>query len=188
MSDYTPIVDFSAKDSLSTGDSNKLILGSEMDAEMAAIQTAVNSKSDVSTLTSASGTAVEVATATWTPTWTGFSSAPTGNLRYQIYGDGTHQFVIVGDDQGALLDGTSNATTMTITGIPAAIRPDTDALTPLFIMKSSGTTGFGYASASAAGTITFYAGDPPVFDGFANSSTKGLFAGVSFMYPLILQA
>lgn len=46
MSDYTPVNDFSAKDSLATGESEKLILGSDMDAETVALQTAINSKYD----------------------------------------------------------------------------------------------------------------------------------------------
>lgn len=46
MSNYTPITDFSVKDALSTGNPSKIILGSEVDAELAAIQTAVNSKQD----------------------------------------------------------------------------------------------------------------------------------------------
>lgn len=46
MSNYTPITDFSVKDALSTGNPSKLILGSEVDAEFAAIQTAITSKID----------------------------------------------------------------------------------------------------------------------------------------------
>jgi len=46
LSNYTPITDFSVKDALATGNPSKLILGSEVDAEFAAIQTAVNSKLD----------------------------------------------------------------------------------------------------------------------------------------------
>jgi hypothetical protein len=38
---YTPVNDFSAKDNLATGDPEKIILGSDMDAETAAIQTAI---------------------------------------------------------------------------------------------------------------------------------------------------
>lgn len=48
MSDYTKAVDFAAKDSLATGNANKLVKGTEIDAEFTAIQTAVNSKSDSS--------------------------------------------------------------------------------------------------------------------------------------------
>lgn len=46
MSDYSQITDFSAKDSLPTGDSEKVILGSDVDAELAAISTAIASKVD----------------------------------------------------------------------------------------------------------------------------------------------
>jgi hypothetical protein len=44
MSNYTPITDFSAKDALITGDPNKLIVGSQFDAEFDAIAVAVASK------------------------------------------------------------------------------------------------------------------------------------------------
>lgn len=46
MSDYTQIVDYSAKDALATGDPAKKILGSEIDAEFSAISTAVASKAN----------------------------------------------------------------------------------------------------------------------------------------------
>ena len=46
MSDYTKIVDYAAKDALATGDTNKLVKGTEIDAEFTSIQTAVNSKAD----------------------------------------------------------------------------------------------------------------------------------------------
>jgi len=46
MTDYTVTYDFSAKDSLSTGDPNKLIKGSEVDTETAAMATAVATKAN----------------------------------------------------------------------------------------------------------------------------------------------
>lgn len=46
MSDYTQITDFSAKDALPTGNSEKIILGADVDAEFAAIATAISSKYD----------------------------------------------------------------------------------------------------------------------------------------------
>lgn len=46
MSNYTQITDFSVKDALTTGDPEKLILGSDFDAEFAAIATAIASKLD----------------------------------------------------------------------------------------------------------------------------------------------
>lgn len=46
MSNYSKATNFTAKDSLPSGDSAKVIRGSEFDTEFNAIQTAVNSKSD----------------------------------------------------------------------------------------------------------------------------------------------
>lgn len=52
MSDYTQITSFAPKDSLTTGDSNKKIRGSQLDPEFAAIATAIQSKFDSSDLAS----------------------------------------------------------------------------------------------------------------------------------------
>lgn len=46
MSNYTKTTNFTAKDSLSTGDPNKIIRGSEFDTEFNNIATAVTSKAD----------------------------------------------------------------------------------------------------------------------------------------------
>lgn len=46
MSNYTPIVSYGPKDSLSHGDPNKAIKGVQIDAELAAIATAVATKQD----------------------------------------------------------------------------------------------------------------------------------------------
>jgi hypothetical protein len=48
MSNYTKATDFAVKDSLSTGNANKRIRGTEIDTEFSAIQSAVNSKADAS--------------------------------------------------------------------------------------------------------------------------------------------
>lgn len=48
MSNYTQITNFSAKDALASGDPGKKILGSDVDAELAAVATAINSKLDSS--------------------------------------------------------------------------------------------------------------------------------------------
>ena len=46
MSNYTPATNFAAKDSLSSGNSAKIVRGSEINAEFVAIQTAIASKAD----------------------------------------------------------------------------------------------------------------------------------------------
>lgn len=60
MSNYVKATDFSAKDSLLTGDPLKIVSGTEIDDEFNAIQTAVNTKSNTNS-----------------PTFTGVPSAPT---------------------------------------------------------------------------------------------------------------
>ena len=55
MSDYTQNVSFGPKDSLTTGDPNKRILGTQLDAEFSEIQTAIASKEDESNKGQASG-------------------------------------------------------------------------------------------------------------------------------------
>ena len=46
MSNYSKLTNFTAKDSLPTGDSNKIIKGSEIDAEFVAISAAITSKAN----------------------------------------------------------------------------------------------------------------------------------------------
>lgn len=53
MADYTQITDFSAKDALTPGDPEKVLLGSDVDAELEAIATAVASKLNTSGLLAA---------------------------------------------------------------------------------------------------------------------------------------
>ena len=46
MSNYSKLTNFTAKDSLPTGDSNKIIKGSEIDSEFVAIASAISSKAN----------------------------------------------------------------------------------------------------------------------------------------------
>lgn len=51
MSDYSKTTDFGAKDTLPSGDTNKIIRGSEFDTEFDAIETAVATKSNTASPT-----------------------------------------------------------------------------------------------------------------------------------------
>jgi hypothetical protein len=62
MSSYNKSTDFAGKDNLSSGDPQKLIKGSEINAELIAVESAVNSKADLNS-----------------PTFTGTPSAPTAS-------------------------------------------------------------------------------------------------------------
>jgi hypothetical protein len=65
MSNYTKTTNFTAKDTLASGDSNKIVRGSEFDTEFNAISSAISSKADLAS-----------------PTFTGTPTAPT-----QVVGD-----------------------------------------------------------------------------------------------------
>lgn len=51
MSNYTKTTNFTSKDSLASGNPNKIVRGSEIDTEFTNIATAVNSKSDTASPT-----------------------------------------------------------------------------------------------------------------------------------------
>lgn len=63
MSDYTKIVNYAAKDALVEGNPNKIIKGTELDAEFVAIQTAVATKANLNS-----------------PVFTGIPRAPTASF------------------------------------------------------------------------------------------------------------
>ena len=67
MSNYTQVNDYSAKDALAAGDANKVIKGSDVDAEFGAISTAIATKADSASPTftgtvTATGATINVAT------------------------------------------------------------------------------------------------------------------------------
>ena len=51
MSNYTKATDFAAKDAMASGNPLKIVRGTEINTEFAAIQTAVNSKADLASPT-----------------------------------------------------------------------------------------------------------------------------------------
>lgn len=51
MSNYTKTTNFTAKDSLPSGDTNKIIRGSEFDTEFTAIPTSITTKADLASPT-----------------------------------------------------------------------------------------------------------------------------------------
>lgn len=70
MSNYTKLVDYAAKDALPSGSAGKIVSGTEVNAEFAAIQTAVNSKADKASPTFTGTVTVAGFTATGTVTMT----------------------------------------------------------------------------------------------------------------------
>jgi len=127
MSNYTKTVNFAAKDSLSTGDANKVVKGTEIDTEFNNIATAVATKYDsASTIAVANGgtgasTAANALTnlgalAATNPSYTGTLTGGTGVINI-----GSGQ--LGKDANGNLLVGTTAATLSTNTFTVAAAKP-----------------------------------------------------------------
>lgn len=114
------------------------------------------------------GSAGSVALATrgtYTGTGTGFTAPPTATFKYTLI------------DNGVILDlgnvsGTSNATTFTVTGAPAAIRPAASKTFPVFVQDNGGSSVSGQGTMDSSGVITLFL--TPAGGGFTNSGTKTL--------------
>lgn len=106
----------------------------------------------------------------FTGTWTGFTTSPTTSNPYVRIG----KVVVI-----RLLEGiyTSDATTFTITGVPAAIRPGAGERVLINItVVNNGTAAFGTAQIDEDGIIAFTVGatTPGTTGGFTGSGNKGL--------------
>ena len=187
MSDYVQTNFWTPKAKLETGQDKKILYGKHFDEETAAIQVAIATKAE------ADGVGVEVTVGVFTPTWeTGFASGsePSGNLYYEVWSDGTSEWVTVGPDQATAITGTTNATSIVISGIPARIRPSETVRTNIFAMTEAGTTIAGFIEVSLGGRFTFFAGNTAFgilsATGFTSATTCGFPAGANFTYQRAL--
>ena len=113
MSAYTKTTNFTAKDSLTSGNPSKIVKGSEIDAEFTAIETAVNSKSN-----------------TASPTFTGTATIPTAAITNLTLG-GT-SVTSTAAELNALDGITATVTELNYTdGVTSAIQTQIDAKAPL---------------------------------------------------------
>ncbi len=110
MSNYVKSTNFTAKDSLPTGDTNKVIRGSEFDTEFNAIATAVSTKSDLAGPTFTGTATFDGITATGTVDFSG------GNVTTNIDGGTIDGVTIGGSTPGA---GTFSSLTATTADINA---------------------------------------------------------------------
>lgn len=114
-------------------------------------------------------------TGTFIPTFTGFGTPPANQMRWQKVGGWA--WLIQNSSNLA----TSNATTMTITNLPTAVRPAVGVRADVFV-RDNGADLRGVAFISAAGVITFGTGF--VGGGFTASGTKGQPAQWFMAWPL----
>lgn len=110
----------------------------------------------------------EKISASFVGTLTGLTTSPTTTIRYHRVGG------LVRLNWSAQ-SATSNATSLTITGLPAAITPVNTSPPELCRVIDNGTTQLGTASVTSLGVITFGVG--ATAGSFTNSGTKGFPAG-----------
>lgn len=110
--------------------------------------------------------------ATFSGTITGCLTSPSATITYSRIGN----LVILSSSQ--TLEATSNATTMTITGLPAWLTPST-VKTMTHIVKDNGTLTQGRISVGTDGVLTFY--KDAAGAAFTSSGTKGII-GLSCCY------
>lgn len=120
----------------------------------------------------------QIAQGSFTITYTGFTANPTGTATW--YRSGKIVTLIL-----PALTGTSNATTFTMTGIPAAISPVTTQRIqlPLFAVRNNGSDGAnGSLSVAAGGTFSVFESGSGV--GWSNINGKGIVAICTVCYSV----
>lgn len=126
----------------------------------------------------------------FTGTFTGFTAGTTGTMKYRI----TDGIVYVWTESDIV--STSNANTMTMTGLPTPLYPSVDRLCIGFGTQNNSDNIKGVAGilVSSSGTITFFllqisgAGSNSTLESnstaFVNANQKGIFKGFTWSYPL----
>ncbi len=190
MSDYSQTTGFGPKDSLVTGEAEKLVLGADLDDELDAINIAIATKAE------GSGTAVIVKTDTWTPTWTGFLTPPIGDMRYQLFSDvvGGRGYTIIAADDATVRTGVrvGSSGINTITNVPTAIRPSVTIMSSIGTMARGTDQDIGCWTLTPTGVLTLFQENVSgsqlgrVTSTFSASLTKGLLASqfIFFAYNI----
>lgn len=138
MSNYTKLTDFASKDALPSGNANKILKGTEIDDELEAIETAVNTKADrnspalTGTPTAPTATLVtnstQVATTAFvqgqkaSPALTGTPTAPTASVGTDTTQVATTAFVLANQPDAYVLPA---ATSSTLGGVKVSLSGST---------------------------------------------------------------
>lgn len=145
--------------------------------------TTVDSVNLQGTAIQTNGTDITCSTGSFTGTLTGYGSNPTGTVNYEkCHGEVTLYI-------SSAITGTSNANTLTMTGLAAAVQP-TIAVEVLTMGQTSGVVTLANATIAASGsTITFNMASAALAtisfgNNWATSGTKGLSAGWQIHYKL----
>lgn len=186
MTDYNKSTNFTSKDSLSTGNPLKIVKGAEFDTEFNNIATAIATKYDTSTATTALALKANLAS----PTFTGTPEAPTASVNTNTTQLATTAFVVaqIADDAptktgtGASgtweIDITGNAATADLADSASAT--GTDSVTTASIVDRS-VTGVKIAKLSSFPTLTVSAADTYTLDlGLTKASTATTTSSTSY--------
>lgn len=117
----------------------------------------------------------------FTPTWFGFSADPTEGLYLADLGS----IGVIWTEAQAT--GTSDDTVFVLSGLPASMRPTSDATVPIMVFDNSAAIA-GYAEVESDGEIIFHraqvSGTNIVLDSaWTAAGSKGIGAGQVMVYP-----
>jgi hypothetical protein len=120
----------------------------------------------------------------FTGTFTGFTAPVTASVQYRIYSNVAYMFFNTTPPFG-----TSNSTSMTMTGLPTAMIPSVDKFILCCTEDNGNTEQLSALAVTSSGTCTFYKYlfGSGVFNsaGYTNSGAKGLPVDWSVSYPLM---
>lgn len=111
-------------------------------------------------------------------TLTGMAASTVGTVEWQLNNNVATLLL------PSALTGTSNATTMTMTGLPADVTPSANRTLPVFYGVDNGASAFVSGTVANTGVISFFIASSGGAAAFTNTGTKGLGAGWSISYPL----
>jgi hypothetical protein len=151
MSNYTKSTNFTAKDSLPTGDTNKVIRGSEFDTEFDAIQTAVGTKSDLAGPTFTGTATFANLTATGTVNLTSATVSNLGTVTTADIDGGTIDGTIIGASSTAAISGTTGTFSGALSGTTGTF---SGAVTGSNLNVSNWDTAFGWGNHASQGYLT----------------------------------
>lgn len=126
-------------------------------------------------------TAGQIAQGTFTGTLTGYAANPTGTVNYQRIGNIVTLWTV------NPISGTSNATSFTMTGLPALVTPTNTAQTMVFVVTDNGASATAHATVNGSGVVNFFKAASLTSyssSGWTGSATKGVPTGWTITYPL----
>lgn len=122
---------------------------------------------------------IDAQTGSFTGTLTGFAVNPTGTINFAITGNHCTLY-----NDGALISATSNATSMTMTGLPAAVQPANATTVGCEALRDNSINANSGAATISGAVVSFLIGNPKSGSGFTALGDKGVGTGWSITYPL----